>query len=74
MSAAVIYARISKDEAGEGLGVDRKERACREVAQPRGLTVGEVLIATTCPPTEVSADQPSSGSWRCSATKRPPPS
>lgn len=30
MTAAVIYARISKDGAGEHLGVDRQERLRRD--------------------------------------------
>lgn len=44
MSSAVIYARISKDEAGESLGVERQERLCRKLATERGLTVVDVLI------------------------------
>lgn len=41
---AAVYVRISKDEAGEHLGVDRQERACRELAAARGLTVDRVLV------------------------------
>lgn len=44
MSAAVIYARISKDDRGDHLGVDRQEKACRELAERRGLTVLDVLV------------------------------
>lgn len=44
MTSAVIYARISKDDRGEHLGVDRQERLCRELAARDGLTVGEVLV------------------------------
>lgn len=44
MSAAVIYARISKDEAGESLGVDRQERLCRKLAKDRGLTVDQLIV------------------------------
>lgn len=44
MSAAVIYARISKDDRGDHLGVDRQEKACRELANRRGLTVLDVLV------------------------------
>lgn len=43
-AAAAIYVRISKDEAGEHLGVDRQERACRDLAAARGLTVARVLV------------------------------
>lgn len=44
MTAAVIYARISKDGAGEHLGVDRQERLCRDLADTAGLTVVDVLV------------------------------
>ncbi len=44
MTAAVVYARISKSEAGEHLGVDRQERLCRELAARDGLTVLDVLV------------------------------
>ena len=39
---AVIYARISRDREGAGLGVDRQEKDCRELAARLGLTVAEV--------------------------------
>jgi DNA invertase Pin-like site-specific DNA recombinase len=42
--AAIIYARISHDEDGDHLGVDRQERLCRELAQHRGLTIVDVLV------------------------------
>jgi len=44
MPTAVIYARISKDDRGDHLGVDRQERACRELAARRGLEVLDVLV------------------------------
>lgn len=44
MAAALIYCRISKDMAGEHLGVDRQERACRELADRLGLEVVDVLV------------------------------
>lgn len=44
MGTAVIYARISKDEAGESLGVERQERLCRQLATDRGLIVAEVVV------------------------------
>jgi site-specific DNA recombinase len=41
---AAIYCRISKDRAGAGLGVDRQEHECRELAERLGWTV----TATHC--------------------------
>lgn len=40
----MIYARISKDDRGDHLGVDRQERLCRQLASQRGLDVVEVLV------------------------------
>lgn len=39
---AAIYARISRDQQGQGLGVDRQEQLCRELAKTLGLEVAEV--------------------------------
>ena len=39
----VIYCRISLDAEGEGLGVERQEKECRELCQRNGWTVDEVL-------------------------------
>lgn len=39
MQSAVIYARISQDRTGAGLGVDRQLVECRQYAQERGLEV-----------------------------------
>lgn len=39
---AAIYCRISRDQQGQGLGVERQEQLCRELAKSLGLTVGEV--------------------------------
>lgn len=36
---AVIYTRISKDRTGAGLGVDRQEQDCRDLAERLGLAV-----------------------------------
>jgi site-specific DNA recombinase len=44
MTAAVIYARISKDDNDDRLGVDRQERLCRELAERDGLDVVEVVV------------------------------
>lgn len=42
-TSTAIYARISDDKAGEGLGVARQERMCRELAERKGWPVGEVF-------------------------------
>ncbi|MDD9207132.1 recombinase family protein, partial [Georgenia sp. 10Sc9-8] len=42
--AAAIYARISQDRAGEGLGVDRQLKDCRAEAQRLGWTVVEEYV------------------------------
>jgi site-specific DNA recombinase len=39
---AAIYARISSDRTGAGLGVERQEEECRTLAERLGLTVVEV--------------------------------
>lgn len=41
---AVIYCRISQDRGGAGVGVDRQEYECRQLAERLGWTVVEVLI------------------------------
>ncbi len=43
MPTAIIYARISNDDKGDLLGVDRQERLCRELAERRGLDVVRVI-------------------------------
>jgi Resolvase, N terminal domain len=43
VASAAIYTRISKDTAGLGLGVDRQERECRELAARQRLDVAEVF-------------------------------
>jgi site-specific DNA recombinase len=40
---AALYARISKDRTGAGLGVDRQEVDCRELAERLGAVVVEVF-------------------------------
>lgn len=42
MTNAAIYCRISRDAEGEGTGVARQEKLCRELAARHGLTVVEV--------------------------------
>ncbi|KUG51438.1 hypothetical protein AVL62_08780 [Serinicoccus chungangensis] len=44
MSTATIYARISLDATGEGAGVERQERECRELCERSGWEVSEVLV------------------------------
>lgn len=41
---AAIYCRISKDRAGAGLGVDRQEKDCRELADRLGWSVVDVFV------------------------------
>ncbi|HVV37964.1 MAG TPA: recombinase family protein [Acidimicrobiales bacterium] len=43
---AAIYARISKDEAGDALGVERQVKLCRDLARSHGLHVAadDVLV------------------------------
>src|SRR5215218_7324681 len=41
---AVIYARISRDRAGAGLGVDRQEADCRQLAERLGWKVVGVYV------------------------------
>lgn len=41
---AAIYARISSDKAGEGLGVDRQRIDCEALAASKGWSVATVLI------------------------------
>ncbi|MGK2852938.1 MAG: recombinase family protein [Microbacteriaceae bacterium] len=42
--AAAVYARISRDVTGEGLGVERQLRECHELAAKRGWIVAEEYI------------------------------
>jgi site-specific DNA recombinase len=42
VSAGAIYARISSDVEGSGLGVARQVQDCRRLAQQLGWTVAEV--------------------------------
>lgn len=44
MVRAAIYARISRDVTGEGLGVERQLADCREIAGSRGWTVAEEYV------------------------------
>lgn len=41
---AFIYCRISDDKTGEGLGVQRQEEDCRELAKAKGYAVVRVFI------------------------------
>ncbi len=41
---AAIYVRISRDTEGEGLGVERQEAECRELAERHGWQVEQVLV------------------------------
>lgn len=44
MKPCAIYCRISRDRVGAGLGVDRQEQECRELAARLGLTVAAVYV------------------------------
>ncbi len=41
---AAVYARISQDRIGAGLGVDRQEQDCRALAEQRGWSVAQVYV------------------------------
>jgi site-specific DNA recombinase len=41
---AAIYCRISKDDGGAGLGVERQQKDCVEYASRHGLTVVDVFV------------------------------
>lgn len=43
MTRAAVYVRISRDREGAGLGVQRQESDCRELAARHGLTVVKVF-------------------------------
>lgn len=43
-AAVAIYARISKDVSGEGLGVERQLSDCRKLAESRGWSVAEEYV------------------------------
>lgn len=43
-TVAVVYLRISRDRTGEGLGVERQQDDCLQVAERLGWTVGEIYI------------------------------
>jgi DNA invertase Pin-like site-specific DNA recombinase len=43
-TSAAIYCRISKDREGAGLGVQRQEQDCREVAHKLGWEVAHVFV------------------------------
>ncbi|SIS11161.1 recombinase family protein [Williamsia sterculiae] len=42
--SAAIYSRISSDKTGAGLGVERQEADCRELAERLGVSVDHVLV------------------------------
>lgn len=42
--SAYIYCRISQDRTGEGLGVDRQERDCRQLAEKLGYDVARLFV------------------------------
>src|SRR5262245_10100620 len=44
MVSVGVYARISDDRAGSGLGVARQEQDCRALVERRGWSVAEVYV------------------------------
>src|SRR5215210_695548 len=42
--ATAVYARISLDKNGDGLGVDRQEQLCRKLAKDKGWPVTELYV------------------------------
>ena len=58
-----IYVRISRDRIGAGIGVERQERECRELAEQLGFIVSMDLhdvYATTLPSGNASVRPPQS--------------
>ena len=45
-----IYVRLSLDQHGDELGVQRQEDECRVYAESRGWTVREVIVDNEVPP------------------------
>lgn len=43
-NAAAVYARISSDPEGDGLGVTRQVQDCRQLAERRGWPIGDVYV------------------------------
>lgn len=43
-NAAAVYARISSDPEGDGLGVTRQVQDCQRLAERRGWPIGEVYV------------------------------
>jgi Site-specific recombinases, DNA invertase Pin homologs len=43
-TAAAVYARISSDPEGDGLGVSRQVQDCERLAERRGWPIGEVYV------------------------------
>lgn len=42
--AAAVYCRISKDSDGQGLGVERQQELCEQLAEEKGWQVAEVYV------------------------------
>ena len=61
--AAAIYARISSDQDGTTLGVQRQLEDCRKLAAELGWEVGMSTWTTTFLPIAASAVRSTSGCW-----------
>jgi DNA invertase Pin-like site-specific DNA recombinase len=64
---AAIYCRISRDREGAGLGVQRQEEDCRQLAASLGWTVVRASsLTTTSRPTQESGGRSTkASSSRC---------
>ena len=59
--AAAIYARISSDQDGTTLGVQRQLEDCRKLAADLGWQVGDEYVDNDLSPTAASAAPSTSG-------------
>jgi site-specific DNA recombinase len=66
--AAAIYARISSDVDGSGLGVARQLEDCRKLAESLGWPVAEEYVDNDLSAYSASAGRGMSGCWPICAT------
>jgi hypothetical protein len=57
MTNAAIYARISQDTLGLGLGIDRQEADCRKLAASKDWPVGRVFVDNDVSAFDADRDQ-----------------
>ncbi|MCH6470957.1 recombinase family protein [Sinomonas terrae] len=70
--SAAIYARISSDQTGEGLGVQRQLEDCRKLAAERGWIVGEEYVDNDLSAFKGKARPEFSGTPNTDVLLRPP--